>query len=241
MMSSPIFVDNHSFHFGSLEHLLIVLVFGFGGFFLIYYSKNYLNKKSQERIGTLFAISLSITVIIWSLTKIYLGTFILQTDLPLNLCNIVAIMAPILTYTKKKIYYEIFFFWVFAGTLQGVITPTLEHGFPHFDFFKYWFIHAGLIVFMLYITFIYNFEPTFKSVLKSFYGIQVYLVIMLIVNHFIGSNYFFLNAKPNSVSLLDFFGDWPNYIFVAELIMIPFFSIFYLPFYLAKRKILAQN
>ena len=236
-MSSPLFYDNYSFHFGSLEHLFVILFFTIGGFSLIYYSKNYLNKKLQERIGTLFAFSLAISVIIWSLTKIYLGTFNLQTDLPLNLCNLVALTAPILTITKKKIYYEIFFFWVFAGTLQGVITPTLDHGFPHFDFLKYWYIHAGLIVFMMYMTFIYYFQPTFKSVLKSFYGIQVYLVIMLIVNHLIGSNYFFLNAKPVSGSLLDFFGDWPNYIIVAELIMIPFFSLFYLPFYVAKKKV----
>lgn len=240
-MNSAIFSDNYTFYIGNKEHLLVMLLFAIGGFILIYYSKNYLNKPSQERVGSLFAYSLSATVIIWSLTKIYLGTFNLQTDLPLNLCNLVALTAPILTTTKKKIYYEIFFFWVFAGTLQGVITPTLEHGFPHFDFLKYWYIHAGLIVFMLYMTFIYHFEPTFKSVLRSFYGIQVYLVVMLITNHFIGSNYFYLNAKPVSGSLLDFFGDWPNYIFVAELIMIPFFSLFYLPFYFARKKILIRN
>lgn len=241
MISSVIFTDNNSFHLGSLEHLFVILLYAIGGFSLIYYSKNYLNKKYQERIGMLFAFSLALTIIIWSAVKIYFNTFNLQTDLPLNLCNLVALTAPILTITKKKIYYEIFFFWVFAGTLQGVITPTLEHSFPHFDFLKYWFIHAGLIVFMLYMTFVYNFEPTFKSVIKSFYGIQIYLVIMLIVNHFIGSNYFFLNAKPVSGSLLDLFGDWPIYIVVAELIMIPFFSLFYLPFYIAKKRVLAKN
>lgn len=236
-MTYGIFSDNFLFQIGSNEHLLVVFVFAIAGSFLIYYSKNYLNKQLQENIGTFFAFSLSATVIIWSFTKIYLGTFNLQTDLPLNLCNLVALFSPILTITKKKIYYEIFFFWVFAGTLQGVITPTLQHGFPHFDFLKYWFVHAGLIVFMLYTTFIYPFELTFKSVLKSFFAIQVYLVTMLIINYFIGSNYFFLNEKPVSGSLLDLFGDWPYYIFVAELIMIPFFTIFYLPIYFARKRV----
>lgn len=240
-MSSAIFSNNFTFNIGSNEHLFVILMFTIGGFFLIYFSKNYLNKQLQERVGMLFAYTLSATVIIWSLTKIYLGTFNIQTDLPLNLCNLVALATPILTVTKKKVFYEIFFFWVFAGTLQGVITPTLEHGFPHFDFIKYWYIHAGLIVFMLYMTFIYHFKPTFKSVLKSFYGIQIYLILMLIINHYLGSNYFFLNAKPNSGSLLDYFGDWPNYIFVAELIMIPFFSLFYLPFYFARKKVLVRT
>jgi hypothetical integral membrane protein (TIGR02206 family) len=240
-MSSAIFSDNFTFSIGSNEHLFVVLLFAIGGFFLIYFSKNYLNKQLQERVGILFAYTLSATVIIWSLTKIYLGTFNIQTDLPLNLCNLVALAAPILTVTKKKIYFELFFFWVMAGTLQAVFTPSLEHSFPHYDYFKYWHVHAGLVIFILYITVIYNYRPTFKSVLRSFYGIQIYLVLMLFINYYLGSNYFFLNAKPNSGSLLDYFGDWPNYIFVAELIMIPFFSLFYLPFYFARKKVLVRT
>lgn len=235
-MSSAIFSDNFTFSIGSNEHLFVVLLFAIGGFFLIYFSKNYLNKQLQERVGILFAYTLSATVIIWSLTKIYLGTFNIQTDLPLNLCNLVALAAPILTVTKKKIYFELFFFWVMAGTLQAVFTPSLEHSFPHYDYFKYWHVHAGLVIFILYITVIYNYRPTFKSVLRSFYGIQIYLVLMLIINYYLGSNYFFLNEKPIKGSLLDWFGDWPNYIFVAELIMIPFFSIFYIPFYFLRKK-----
>lgn len=235
-MHNTLFTNNNSFYTGSLEHLITVILFAIAGYVLIYYSKNYLTKSQQEKIASIFAFSLSITIIVWSSIKIYLNDFNPQTDLPLNLCNLVSLFAPILTISRKKIYFELFFFWVMAGTLQAVFTPSLEHSFPHYDFFKYWHVHAGLVVFILYITIVYNYRPTFKSVLRSFYGIQIYLVIMLVINHFLGSNYFFLNEKPVKGSMLDWFGDWPNYIFVAELIMIPFFSIFYLPFYFLNKK-----
>lgn len=238
---SAIFTDNNSFNTASIEHVVTVFLFAIAGYSLIYFSKNHFNNIQQQRIASFYAYSLSITIIVWTALKIYLNDFNPQTDLPLNLCNLVSLFAPILTISRKKIYFELFFFWVMAGTLQAVFTPSLEHSFPHYDYFKYWHVHAGLVIFILYITIVYNYQLTFKSVLRSFYGIQIYLALMLIINYFLGSNYFFLNEKPVKGSMLDWFGDWPNYIIVAELIMIPFFSLFYLPFYFAKKKVFVKN
>jgi hypothetical integral membrane protein (TIGR02206 family) len=67
--------------------------------------------------------------------------------------------------------------------------------------------------------------------------LQVYIVLMLVVNKLTGANYFYTNHKPVGGSALDYLGEWPNYIFVAELIMIPYFLLFYLPFYLSAKKI----
>ena len=36
--------------------------------------------------------------------------------------------------------------------------------------------------------------------------------------------------------ILDVFGEWPQYIFVVELIVIPFFLLIYFPFYLTRKK-----
>jgi hypothetical integral membrane protein (TIGR02206 family) len=79
--------------------------------------------------------------------------------------------------------------------------------------------------------------PTLKSVFKSFIGMQVYLVTMFLVNFLLGSNYFYTNRKPEAATMLDLMGDWPYYIFVVELIVIPYFLLMYLPFHLTKKKI----
>ncbi|MEO9569992.1 MAG: TIGR02206 family membrane protein [Polaribacter sp.] len=194
-----------------------------------------LPEKKQYQIGNLFSISLSLTVIFTTLLHIYKGNFNLQKDLPLHLCSFLALVIPILSITKKLIYFEIFLFLVLAGTMQSLITPS-EYNFLNFRFFRYWYIHAGLVIFMMYATFIYKMRPTLKSVFKAFLGMQIYMGFMFVLNFILGSNYFYTNRKPNAATLLDVFGDWPNYIFVVELIVIPYFLILYLPFYLTRKK-----
>lgn len=218
-----------------VQHLISLLFFALAGFLLINWAKK-LSKEKQLKVGDLFAFSLSITIVIWTLLKIYVRGFEIQNDLPFHLCNFIALFLPIFTITRKKIYYDILLFWILAGTTHSIITPDLKNGFPNFIFFKYWYVHAGLIIFIFYATFIYNFRPVFKSVLTSFFALQGYFLLMFLINSIIGANYFYINHKPERVSALDYLGDYPYYLFVAELILIPYFLLIYLPFYLTRKK-----
>jgi hypothetical integral membrane protein (TIGR02206 family) len=226
--------ENTNFTPFSIQHLGVVLfLICFGCIFILWTSKQ--NVKTQSKAGNIFAFSLSITVILGVLYRIYTGNFNYQENLPLHLCSFMALIIPVLSVTKKFLYYEVLFFLVFAGTMQSLITPD-EYNYLNFPFFRYWFVHAGLVIFMLFATFIYKMRPTFKSVGKSFLGMQVYMLIMFVLNYFLGSNYFYTNRKPNAATLLDVFGDWPQYVFVVELIVIPYFLLIYLPFYLTRKK-----
>lgn len=226
--------ENNNFTAFSLQHLIVVLFLICFGTVLILYAKKQ-NKKTQIKIGNILAISISITVIIGTLIKFYKGDFNYQKDLPLHLCSFLAIIIPIVSITRKYLYYEILFFLILAGTTQSLITPD-ESNYLNFPFFRYWFVHAGLVIFIMFATFIYKMRPTIKSVGKSFLGMQIYMLLMFVLNYLLGSNYFYTNRKPEAATLLDLFGDWPTYIFVVELIVIPYFLLLYLPFYLTRNK-----
>ena len=147
-----------------------------------------------------------------------------------------ALLLPLFTYFRKYWMFEVLVFWIIGGTLQAIITPDITEGFPSFDYFRYWIAHLGLLAVIFYFIFVFNMQPKLKSVFKSFLALQVYVVFMVLVNNLLDANYFYLNEKPKSTSLLDYFGEWPYYILVGQLIIIPLFLLIYLPFFLANRK-----
>ena len=233
-MSDFFFGENADFVPFSGQHILIsAIVITFATTLICWAKKQ--SKQTQFLTGNIIASSISLTVIFGSILNIYKQDFNYQEDLPLHLCSFLALIIPILSFTRKYIYYEIFFFLIIAGTLQSLITPS-DYNFLNFTFFRYWFVHSGLVLFMLYATFIYKMRPTIKSVFKSFVGMQFYMILMFIINYLLGSNYFYTNRKPDATTLLDVFGEWPQYIFVVELIVIPFFLLIYFPFYLTRKK-----
>tara|TARA_B100000780_G_scaffold62442_1_gene40494 strand:- start:1303 stop:2007 length:705 start_codon:yes stop_codon:yes gene_type:complete len=226
--------ENTDFIPFSGQHFWVVLIAISIGSLLILWAK-----KQSERIqiitGNILAFSISFIVVFGSILNFFKTDFNYQEDLPLHLCSFLAIILPVLSYTRKYLLYEVLLFLILAGTLQSLVTPS-EYNYLNFIYFRYWFVHAGLVIFMLYATIVYGMRPTIKSVFKSFVGMQVYMVLMIILNYMIGSNYFYTNRKPDATTLLDVFGDWPQYIFVVEIIIIPFFLLIYFPFYLARKK-----
>jgi len=235
LVDSIFLKDNQDFIVFGNQHMIALLFFTLFGILLIKLAKNW-SKITQYKVANIFAFSLSFTVIIWTGLKVYVRGFDIQDDLPFHLCNFIALFLPIFTITRKKIYYDILLFWILAGTTHSLITPDLKNGFPNFVFFKYWYVHAGLIIFIFYATFILNFRPTFRSVIYSFLALQAYAILMFIVNYAVGANYFYTNFKPGGGSALDYLGEWPYYIFMVELILIPYFMLIYFPFYLTKEK-----
>lgn len=220
---------------GSIEHLLpivLAVVFTLG---IILFSKKKLNQKQQQKLFHFLGIFVSFTVFVYHLHLILKGGYNLVTDLPLYLCSFMALFIFIFTFYRKYWMFEILVFWILAGTSQAIATPDIPIGFPSFDFFRYWIAHLGLVAIIFYAIFVFNMRPTLKSVFKSFLAIQGFFIFSAVINYSLNANYTYLNRKPSSASVLDYLGDWPNYIFVVEAVLVPYFLIIYLPFFLAKK------
>ncbi|MCF7561106.1 TIGR02206 family membrane protein [Sabulilitoribacter multivorans] len=234
LVYNAIFLFNRA-AIGSLQHIIPVGLAVLFCVIFIKYSKAKLNKRQQEKSLHRFACFISIVVFGFHLYKISLGTYNISTDLPLYLCSLMGLVIPIFTYYRKLWMYEILLFWIIAGTLQAVLTPDISVGFPSFDYFRYWVVHLGLLTVIFYATIVLKMKPTFKSVFKSFFALQLYVIFMVIINYVLNANYFYLNQKPQSASILDYFGEWPWYIIVVQIIIIPYFLLIYTPFYFVER------
>ena len=234
MKNNAFVTPNNNFQLFSIEHGLVILFFIFLGFFLIRWSLKQTVER-QDRVGFLITVILIATNVIWMVLQFFFEDFNYREDLPFHLCNVVGLLTIFLATTKRLWIYEVLLFWILSAVLLAAVTPGIVDSFPHYHFIKYWITHAGVIIYIFYATFVYQMRPTIKSVFKSFFAIQIYAVIIYIINLILGSNYFYLNGKPPVDTLLDAFGDWPNYLIAIEIMLIPLFLLIYLPFYLAKK------
>jgi hypothetical integral membrane protein (TIGR02206 family) len=235
VLQLPWNVSQNSVVIGSLQHIIpILLAFGITIFVVIYASR-YLSEIQKHKAIHYFAWFVSSTVVSFHVYRMIFDNYNFQTDLPLYLCSFMALLIPIFTHYRKYWMFEILVFWIIGGTLQAVITPDITEGFPSFDYFRYWIAHLGLLTVIFYFIFVFKMKPKLRSVFKSFMALQLYVVLMMVVNYFLNANYFYLNEKPKSASLLDYFGEWPYYIVVGQLIIIPLFILIYMPFYLSER------
>lgn len=233
-MNDFFFKENTGFTPFTLQHLLLILILITFGVILIKWAKKQ-PERTQIVTGNILAITISSFVIVGTGLKIYSGDFDYQKNLPLHLCSFMALIIPVLSLKRKYLHYEVLFFLILTGTFHSLITPS-SYNFLNFEFFRYWFVHAGLVIFMMYATYIYNMRPTLKSVWKSYLGFQAYMIIMFTINYFLGSNYFYTNRKPDAASMLDLFGEWPYYVLIVNLIVIPYFLLIYLPFHLTRNR-----
>ena len=242
MKQSPFFVYNQDFSLFGNQHIWAISIMIALCIFLPLFAKKRLAQQQQLLLLRVMALTISFWTLLYIVVRAWLGDFDYLTDLPLDICNIVALTLPFLMWNPSYRVHEIIYFWILAGTLQGIITPHLFNGFPNYIFFKYWIVHAGLVVFAIYVTVVYDFKPTRKSIWKAFIALQAYVFFVLIMNLIIGSNYVYVLRKPPTASALDYLGSWPWYLVVCELMALVLFVIVFLPVWAfgKKRKVYSR-
>jgi len=211
MQSNPVLI-------GSDEHLIPIILVVILTVGIIYLAKHKLNGYKKNLLFNILGFSVSFSIIVFHLWKIFTGEYSLQNDLPLYLCSFLALVIPVFTFSRKYWMFEILVFIIIAGTTQAVITPDIPEGFPSFGYFRYWYAHLGLLIIIFYAIFVYKMRPTIKSVFRSFLALNLYMLVIFMLNLLLEANYSYLMKKPESASALDLFHEWPYYIFEIELI-----------------------
>ena len=186
-------------------------------------------------LARVIAIFLSVTVLGFSWIHSLNGLFNYRVDLPLSICNLFALLAPLLFWQPNFQRFEVIYFLVICGTFQAMLTPDLYAGFPSYGFFKYWIVHGGLVILVIHHLLAFNLVPRARGMLRTFGWLNAYLAVLIPLNLGLGSNYFYLMDKPLNPSILDYFGPWPFYIVICEIVAMGFFAIAYVPIFVGKK------
>ncbi len=213
----------------SLQHLVTLVVFILFTFFAVKTGKR-VEGNIKMWIGLTIATASFGFLILDSGMRLITHTFDVLNDLPLFLCDLVALILPFVIFKQNRKWLGILYFWVLGGTLQALITPELHSGFPTFEFFRYFIQHGGIVSAVIYSILVMRIKISWQDMWNAVIYLQVYLVSIHVINMILQSNYSYTMAKPGSDTILNFLGSWPWYIFSAEVLMILLFILMLSPF-----------
>jgi hypothetical integral membrane protein (TIGR02206 family) len=227
----PIFLLVPDFQSYSSEHFIWLAVGAASTAFWIWLGRKQTTELGQRRIGLIQSL---IPAGLWIVLSLYMVLFEQPVDLglvlPFHISYFMNLMLPFMLWRRSFFLFEITYYMVMGGCIQSLLTPALDHGFPHYLNFRFFVVHMGLLQSILYAIFVYRFRPTWQSFGRAFLWTNLYFVFVLGINYLLGTNFMYLSKKPNVPTLLDLFGEWPWYIIGAEFLCLMMFTLVMLPF-----------
>jgi len=223
------FVNFTFAHFAPIVLMLIVMAL------IVVFKDKLKNFKHEEKVR----LGLSLAMIICEMSYFWrlVGVESLNANpidhLPITVCGWAIIFGSYMVVTKNKTLFDIVYFWVFAGSIFGLLTPTVitYTGPTRYRYYQFWLEHTLGFIALFYMIFVHDMRPKIKSMIKSYSALAILGSVALVVNNiFPGANYLYLARPESTKSILDFLPE--NYIvrilIMATIVALLFF-VFYLP------------
>ncbi len=153
-----------------------------------------------------------------------------EKSLPLHLCDVAALLLGWTLLRPRQRSAEIGYLWGLAGTLQGVLTPTLKHGWESPEYWTFFAQHGGVQAAALALVFGNGLRPLPGALRRAMGWSWAYMGVISLGNGMLGTNYGYFNAPPEVPSLIDFMGPWPWYLLTLQAVAVVFFFLLLLPF-----------
>jgi len=167
------------------------------------------------------------------------AALVLETALPLYLCDVVSILLALALLTRRQRLAEIGYLWGIAGTVQGLLTPTLYFDWDTPEYYAFFIQHGGVPVAALTLVLGMRLVPEKGAFVRAVYWSWGYMAVVFslnaLMNRIFGglelqANYGFLNAKPDVETLFDHMGPWPYYLITLQAIAFTLYALLLLPF-----------
>ena len=209
----------YTFQVFSIEHItsIIVIILVFIAF-LRFNKVLGINDNSRTFLFGLAFIMISLDLS-EDLVRVFTGFYSIRKDLPLQLCSIGVYLAAFTLVSRKKIFFDLIFYWGFVGATNAILTPDGNLFELRIFFFYSQAYHAALIFAVLWLMIKYDMRMRYGSILKVVISTNIIVGLLSILNYVLDSNYMFLRQIPNSVSPF-LMGEWPVYILMVQVFSI---------------------
>ena len=224
-------------HFSFAHFLPIIFMIGVI-VFIYFYREKIRNYKHEDRIRLALGFILIITEMsyFWRLVGVESLNANPVDHLPITVCGWAIIFSTFMVVTKSKNLFSIVYFWVFAGSTFGLLTPTVITycGPTRFRYYQFWLEHIMGFIVLFYMMFVHGMRPNLWSMLKSFVALVILGVVAIMVNIMLpGANYLFLARAEDTASILDFLpSNYAVRLIIMILVIGILFFVTYLPWFI---------
>ncbi len=192
-------LEDRSFPFFSPSHYIPIIITIILIYFLVK-NKDYIkahSNKSRVIVGIILAISIGLKQY-WYMT----GEMpYIEEGLPLYLCRLTFLITIFSFLTNfRKLDFVIIYQGTFGGLMAILVPDVSGYLFPHFFYINYFLSHALLLCAAVIVLYGDDFVATktqFRNILIYNFS---YVVLVSIINHFLGTNYGYTSKPPESLS-----------------------------------------
>lgn len=172
-----------------------------------------------------------VDTVLWYIDLALHGQLAFPDNLPLELCDATLFLMLIALFTLSPAVFDLAYYGALAGSTMALLTPNLWEPFPSLSTVQFFVAHGLVISSALYLVWSRLARPRPGSVLRAMVFVNVWAAIAGVFDWRFQTDYMFLRAKPDNVSLLSFLGPWPWYIVSTEAVALVLFWLLYLPFW----------
>ena len=190
----------------------------------------FFGKFLSNKNKLIFAKAISVILIFITITghtrNIINGYWNPVDNIPLHLCSISNFIACFILFvpkiSKESKFFEFLYYAGIIGAFQAFFTPQINNfDGSNYEYIEWYLSHIGIMLLPIYMLKNLGFRLTKFSWLRVVVYLNILLIIVMPINYFIGSNYMYVNGKPEVNNPL-IIGEWPIYIFFWEIIIVIF-------------------
>lgn len=200
------------------SHWAVVVLFIIGAAVFIKIGRSHKDVEAAARFSRIFGVTIFamyFVIFVYSLIPPRI-----ESSVPLQLSDFAAVTAAYALWSRRPWAFALTYYWCLVLSTQALVSPALQSpDFPHHEFIAFWAIHLAVVWAAVYLTWGLRTRPTWWSYRVAIIGTLAWAAITFTFNTIAGTNYGFLNAKPTTASLLDYFGPWPLYLVPAALLV----------------------
>lgn len=202
-----------------LSHWVVLIVFAVGAVVLVALGREYRDALAARRVERAFAVAmLALLLVIQGHTIAAARS--LPEAAPLHISDLVSLAAVYALWSRRHWPFALTYYWGLLLSTQALVSPVLQGpDFPGRDFLVFWGMHLLVIWTAVYLTWGIGLRPNWHDYRTTIAVTTCWAVIALVFNSITGTNYGFLNRKPEIASVLDVLGPWPWYL-VPEIALV---------------------